>query len=128
MNWSETELESKFSSSLEKARRFKSSTEIKKFNSFIDRMKIHAPFNAWLLYEQDQDLSYAMSEDDWFKKFRMRPKTDAKPLVILNFNPCGFLYKKEEIDGDLPHDYEKRLCPKPNPLEDVECRKKIESY
>lgn len=128
MNWSERELEQHYFDALEKARRFKSIKEIKDFNNFVERMKIHAPFNAWLLYEQNQDLTYAMSENDWFREFGMKPKKDARPLVILNFNPCGFLYQKEDIDGDLPHDYEKRLCPKSNPMESEECRKKSEKF
>lgn len=71
---------------------------------FVARLTTYAPFNAMLLHIQKPGLTYVANIRDWAKRFQRYPKSDARPLVILQpFGPINFVYDIQDTEGrDVP--------------------------
>lgn len=75
---------------------------------FIIKISNQAPYNAWLLKEQNKDISYVASAYEWKKEFNRDIRVKARAYVILKaFGPVSFVYDvKDTIGSDLPIDIE----------------------
>lgn len=88
--------------------------------NFCARFKTLSAYNAMLVNVQMPSAKYVLTVKDWSKKFGMRPKRNARPLVVLMpFSPVEFLYevgdvepidssdyKSEKLAYELAHPYE----------------------
>lgn len=73
---------------------------------FIVRFRAFAPFNAMLLHIQKPGLTHAATTEDWKKRFNRKPKSTARPLLILRtMGPVDFVWDIQDTEGDtLPDD------------------------
>jgi len=73
---------------------------------FIIKTKNLAPFNAWLVREQNPDVTYVATAEEWLNRFNREIKTHARAYVILKpFSPVEFVYDMNDTDGEeLPQD------------------------
>lgn len=91
------------------SRRYRSSAEYMNMLNFICRLPKYSPFNCFLLYTQNPAVSYVATAIRWQKKFKRRPKRDARPLVILAPNgPVCFVYDLKDTKGKPPPKYVER--------------------
>jgi hypothetical protein len=68
--------------------------------SFISRFPNYSPFNCFLLFVQNPTISYVATARTWNRKFRRRPKIDARPLVILApMGPIRFVFDIKDTEG-----------------------------
>lgn len=82
-------------------RLYDSARTVKELLDFTARLRHLAPFNAMLLHIQKPGLSFAARANDWWNRFRRRPKLYARPLVVLrNFGPVEFVYDILDTDGE----------------------------
>lgn len=88
------------------SRLYTQSGDYKELLDFVVRLRNFAPFNAMLLQVQKPGLRYAASANDWWTRFRRKPKADARPLLILwPFGPVALVYDVQDTEGkDLPED------------------------
>lgn len=88
------------------SRLYTQSSDYKELLDFMVRLRNFAPFNAMLLQVQKPGLRYAASANDWWTRFRRKPKEDARPLLILwPFGPVALVYDVQDTEGkDLPED------------------------
>ena len=88
------------------SRLYSQSSDYKELLDFVVRLRNFAPFNAMLLQVQKPGLRYAASANDWWTRFRRKPKEDARPLLILwPFGPVALVYDVQDTEGkDLPED------------------------
>lgn len=88
------------------SRLYTQSKDYKELLDFVVRLRNFAPFNAMLLHVQKPGLSFAASAEDWRDRFGRRPKTGARPLLILwPFGPVALVYDVQDTEGkDLPKD------------------------
>lgn len=88
------------------SRLYTQSSDYKELLDFVVRLRNFAPFNAMLLQVQKPGLRYAASANDWWTRFRRKPKEDARPLLILwPFGPVALVYDVQDTEGkDLPED------------------------
>lgn len=73
---------------------------------FIIKTKNLAPFNAWIIKEQNPDVDYVATADEWLTRFNREIKHHARAYVILKpFSPVEFVYDMNDTTGDdLPLD------------------------
>ena len=82
------------------SQRYRSSARYLEMLSFISRFPKYSPFNCLLLYTQNPAVSYVATVGTWQKRFRRRPKFDARPLVILApMSPVLFVYDLKDTEG-----------------------------
>lgn len=74
------------------ARQFRRSDYFRKMIEFSARMVHLKPFNAMLVYNQMPGAQYVLYAEEWAKRFHRLIKPDARPLVILNFKPVGYVF------------------------------------
>ena len=88
------------------SRLYTQSSDYKELLDFVVRLRNFAPFNAMLLQVQKPGLRYAASANDWWTRFRRKPKEDARPLLILwPFGPVALVYDVQDTEGkNLPVD------------------------
>ena len=88
------------------SRLYTESSDYKELLDFVVRLRNFAPFNAMLLQVQKPGLRYAASANDWWTRFKRKPKEDARPLLILwPFGPVALVYDVQDTEGkDLPED------------------------
>lgn len=88
------------------SRLYTQTKDYKELLDFVVRLRNFAPFNAMLLQVQKPGLMYAASAVDWNERFDRRPKTGARPLLILwPFGPVALVYDAEDTEGKpLPKD------------------------
>jgi hypothetical protein len=68
--------------------------------NFISRFPNYSPFNCFLLFIQNPALSYVATARTWNRKFRRRPKIDARPLLILApMGPIRFVFDIKDTEG-----------------------------
>ncbi len=68
---------------------------------FVSRFTEYAPFNAMLMHVQKPGVTYVANTTDWARRFRRRPKQDARPLVILQpFGPVNFVFDVQDTEGE----------------------------
>lgn len=74
--------------------------------NFIVKLRDIAPYNAWLLREQNIDITYVATAYDWEKRFNRKINSKARSYVILKaFGPVAFVYDIKDTTGDeLPKD------------------------
>lgn len=81
--------------------------EYRKGEYFINMLKfttkmVHLnPFNAMLVYQQKPGAKYVLYPELWKERFNRSIKPDARPLVILNFKPVGFVF---DLSDTYPSD------------------------
>jgi hypothetical protein len=98
--------------------RFRQSQSYIQLLQFISRFPNYSPFNCFLLYTQNPSLSYVATVKTWSRKFRRRPKFDARPQVILApMGPIRFVFDVNDTEGQpLPQGILKPVKPKPTHL------------
>lgn len=90
-----------------RAQNYQSSTEYIQAFEFVNKIRNLAPFNAWLLYIQNPDITYVATANDWAIKFNRAIQLKARAYVIMKaFGPVDFVYDALETIGDteLPKD------------------------
>ncbi len=97
-----TSLDKLFKTSLD----YHNSENYKKSLEFVAKLKYLAPFNAWLLKEQNKDIDYVATAKYWKEKFNRDVKRNARAYVIMKpFSPVEFVYDVNDTYGDpLPND------------------------
>ncbi|MCY4584921.1 MAG: ImmA/IrrE family metallo-endopeptidase [Bryobacterales bacterium] len=80
---------------------YNSSEAIQELFDFTIRLREFAPFNAMLLHIQKPGLTHAATARDWWSRFRRKPKTGARPLLILRvMGPVDFVFDIQDTEGD----------------------------
>lgn len=88
-----------------RSKNYKNSKNYIEALKFVIKIKNVAPFNAWLLREQNLDITYVASANEWARKFNRAIKPKARAYVIMNHTPVGFVYDISDTEGDeLPKD------------------------
>lgn len=89
-----------------RAQNYETSEEYIKSLEFIKKLKNLAPFNAWLLYQQNSDVTYVASADEWATKFNRVVKPKARAYIIMKaFGPVDFVFDIADTVGEeLPKD------------------------
>jgi len=74
--------------------------------NFIAKIRNVAPYNAWLLKEQNPDITYVATAYEWKKEFNRDVNAKARAYVILKaFGPVSFVYDVQDTVGEeLPAD------------------------
>ena len=68
---------------------------------FIHRFPRYSPLNTFLLYTQNPSATLVATTATWLKMFNRRPKSGARPLIILApMSPVVFVYDVAETEGD----------------------------
>ncbi|MGD8766082.1 MAG: ImmA/IrrE family metallo-endopeptidase [Desulfobacteraceae bacterium] len=68
--------------------------------NFISRFPNYSPFNCFLLFIQNPAISYVATARTWNRKFRRRPKIDARPMMILApMGPIRFVFDVKDTEG-----------------------------
>jgi hypothetical protein len=85
---------------------------------FMSGFPNYSPFNCFLLYTQNQSLTYVATAKTWSRKFRRQLKFDARPLVILApMGPVRFVFDLNDTEGDpIPPGMLEPTKPKPTHL------------
>ena len=85
---------------------YHSSNARKELLDFTIRFRAFAPFNAMLLHIQKPGLTFAATAEDWKKRFNRKPKSNARPLLILRtMGPIDFVWDIQDTKGDaVPSD------------------------
>ncbi len=85
---------------------YKSSRNYTEALKFVIKLRNVAPYNAWLLREQNPNITYVSNAYDWSSRFNREIKADARAYVILKaFGPVDFVYDvKDTIGDELPTD------------------------
>jgi len=77
------------------------SLEYSRLLGFIARFPKYSAFNSFLLYLQDSSVSYVATARTWVRKFRRKPKPDARPLIILApMAPVIFVFDLHQTEGE----------------------------
>lgn len=89
-----------------RAQNYEKSTEYMESLEFIKKLKNLAPFNAWMLYQQNPDVAYVASANEWAKKFNRVVKPKARAYVIMRaFGPVDFVFDiSDTVGAKLPKD------------------------
>jgi hypothetical protein len=67
---------------------------------FISRFPNYSPYNCFILHTQNPSLSYVATAKTWFRKFKRRPRFDARPLAILApMGPIRFVFDINDTEG-----------------------------
>lgn len=91
----------------EDVRNYRTSSYYRELLEFCSRFKQLAPFNAMMVKIQRPGCQYLLTSRQWGKEWRRRVKPNARPVVILSFQPVSYLFDlsdTEPIDGDLSGD------------------------
>lgn len=83
----------------DEARRYRNCAEYQKMLEFVVKTKWLGAYNATLVETQLPTARYALSAWEW-KKMGWRPRHMARPLVILNHRPVGFVFDVSEVEED----------------------------
>jgi hypothetical protein len=84
-------------------RRSKSYLEMMKF---IAKFPLYRPFNRFILYIQNPNVTFVATPEQWEKRFERKVKPDARPLVILvPFGPVSFVYDLVDTEGKSLPEY-----------------------
>lgn len=88
---------------IERSRLYHRSQNYKELLDFTSRLRMFAPFNAFLLHVQKPGLRFAASAYDWQQRFHRTVKEGARPLLILwPFGPVAFVYDLNDTEGETP--------------------------
>jgi hypothetical protein len=93
--------------------RYRHSHEYINLLKFISRFPNYSPFNCFLLFMQNPSISYVATARTWDRKFKRRPKINARPMVILApMGPIRFIFDIKDTEG-LPVDDSKLETTRP---------------
>lgn len=81
------------------AKLYRTGKQFKRLLDFVASQKWLGAYNALLVETQSPGTHYAISAFEWHK-LGYRPKATARPLVILNFHPVGFVYDISDVERD----------------------------
>lgn len=82
------------------SKRYRHSQPYMELLQFISRFPNYSPFNCFLLHTQNPSLTYVATAKTWFRKFKRRPRFDARPLVILApMGPIRFVFDINDTEG-----------------------------
>jgi len=80
--------------------RYRHSHEYTNLLKFISRFPNYSPFNCFLLFIQNPSISYVATARTWNRKFKRRPKINARPMVILApMGPVRFIFDIKDTEG-----------------------------
>lgn len=83
------------------AGKYKNNTDFTMLMDFISKFPKMAPYNAMLMHVQKPNAEYVLTASEWFGKFDLRIRPDARPIVILRpFGPVKFVFDYSDTDGD----------------------------
>lgn len=81
--------------------RFRTGKNYMDMLEFITRFANYSPFNGFLLYTQNTDITHVATAGVWLRRFKRRPKFNARPLIILApMSPVRFVYDIADTDGE----------------------------
>lgn len=67
---------------------------------FCAKIRNLSPYNAWLINQQMPGAKAVMTAEQWKRKYKRKPKPNARPLVILlPFGPIGLVW---DIQDTMP--------------------------
>mgnify|MGYP001232485118 CR=1 FL=1 len=85
-----------------RSQNYNTSKEYIEAMQFIIKLKNLAPFNAWLLYQQDPNITYVATANFWAETFNRSIKPKARAFVIMKaFGPVDFVYDIQDTVGDV---------------------------
>lgn len=93
----------------EDVKSYRSSKSYKELMAFCSRFKQLAPFNAMMVMIQRPGCRYLQTSSQWKIIWKRRIKPNARPVVILSFQPVTYLFDisdTEQIDGNLTKEEE----------------------
>jgi len=81
--------------------RYQNGSEFMKLLDFCKKFHYLAPYNAMLVHMQRPGAIYVNTASWWLKKYNMRVKPTARPLIILvPFGPVDYVFDADDIEGD----------------------------
>lgn len=81
--------------------KYRDSQEYLKLLKFISKFSEYAPYNGFLLYTQNPEISFVATTSQWKSKFGRTIKIGSRPLVILRpFGPVEFVFDMQDTEGD----------------------------
>jgi len=84
-----------------RSQNYNTSKEYMEEMKFIIKLKNLAPFNAWLLYQQDPNVTYVATANYWAEIFNRSINPKARAFVIMRaFGPVDFVYDIRDTLGD----------------------------
>jgi hypothetical protein len=88
---------------------YRNSKEYLKMLEFITRFRKYAPFNCFLMHIQRPGVSHVATAKYWREEFERKPKSGARPMVILApMHPILFVFDVSDTEGKpLPEEIEK---------------------
>jgi hypothetical protein len=82
------------------SKRYRHSQPYMGLMQFISRFPNYSPFNCFLLHTQNPSISYVATAKTWFRKYKRRPRLDARPMVILApMGPIRFVFDINDTEG-----------------------------
>lgn len=82
-------------------RHFRSGRQYMEMLDFITRFANYSPFNGFLLYTQNPEITCVATARTWSKRFNRRPAPHARPLIILApMSPIRFVYDVDDTEGE----------------------------
>jgi hypothetical protein len=88
---------------ISRALAYRTSGELRALLEFTKRFPHIAPFNAMLLHVQNPGIGYALTADQWEKKYKRRVCPGARPYVILwTMGPVGFVFDLSDTEPCNP--------------------------
>ena len=74
------------------------STEFKNLLDLATKFPNLKPYNAMLIEAQMPGARYVLTAEKWKKEFHRSIKINGRPLVYLNFSPCGFMFEIRDTE------------------------------
>lgn len=82
------------------AEEYRESDYFRRMMRFCTKMRHLKPFNAMLVYNQMPGAIYVFYPEEWKERFCRRIKPNARPLVVLNFKPVGYMFDLSDTVPD----------------------------
>jgi hypothetical protein len=80
---------------------YRKSKPYKEMLKFIAKFPLYSPYNRFILYIQNPNITFVAMPEQWEREFGRKVKPNARPMVILvPFGPVGFVYDLADTEGD----------------------------
>ncbi len=79
-------------------KKYYKSTEFKNLLDLATKFPNLKPYNAMLIEAQMPGARYVLTAEKWKKEFHRSIKHNGRPLVYLNFSPCGFMFEIRDTE------------------------------